>query len=122
MMDERRIANQAYLYTLILPIFIVIGYIVAQFAQNSVMGIVIFVLTIFVHFRLVKLKKINYKKFVAPVSVYLFNLLDLILISLLYSGFYQFSETIEIFMVLLQIAAIVFFVWTALKIKREYLQ
>ncbi|WP_125766700.1 hypothetical protein [Lapidilactobacillus wuchangensis] len=119
---------QTYSYYLGVPIatIVLMGLAMLGLNTNSSLGLLLFIFTVVAHVGASKLTKISKRKYVAPILIYIANIISIILIPILFkdlsaggSGDTYFSY-VGLFFLPLEIIAIIFFFISAHDIKKAY--
>ena len=112
---------QTYIYCLGIPIFNIFLYILAVFnIRPQGTGLLILVFTILVNTYVAKLDKVSSKKYIAPILIYISEIISIFIILSLIR---QQSANFVVFTMvtlILRIAALIFFFITANDIKKAY--
>ncbi|MFC6295791.1 hypothetical protein ACFQH1_11320 [Lactiplantibacillus daoliensis] len=120
-------AYQVYSYYLAIPILFIGTMIVTYFGySNNSIGVVILVLTIFAHVGASKLKLASKRKYVAPILMYIANVIALVLMPVLFSDMSaggngdSYFALIGLIVVPIEIITIIFFFISAHDLKKAY--
>lgn len=124
--DKSR-AYQVYSFYLSVPIIFVLVMIASYFGyNNSSFGTIVLVFTIFAHVGASKLKLASKRKYVAPILMYVANIVSILLMPVLFSNMSaggngdNYFSLIGLFVVPLEIIAMIFFFISAHDLKKAY--